>query len=65
MKLNDRVKHEEYGKGIIIHIMYEGTRRELLAVRFDKSDSSLHGCFGLCEDNHGKFFKESELEILE
>lgn len=64
MKINDRVNHSKYGTGTIIKIMWEDTKRELFIVRFDVSNSRLHDCFGLTEDNHGYCCVASELEVV-
>ena len=64
MKVNDKVNHKKFGTGIIVKIFFEGTRRELFAIRFDVSNSELNDCLGLIEPYRGYFCTKKELEVI-
>ena len=61
MKIGDRVNHDKYGSGTIKKAMFEDTKRELLVVEFDVSNSELHDCLGLVEEHKGLFCNTDEL----
>ncbi len=62
MKIGQRVIHDEFGEGVIIHISFEDTFRTIYWVRFDQPNEELHSCLGLCEDFHGKSCLKNELK---
>ena len=64
MKINDRVNHNEYGDGTIIHMMFEGTPREIFLVKFDISNGELHNGFGASSINDCLWCTEKELKII-
>lgn len=61
MNIGDRVFHDEYGKGTVIKVMYEGRIRECYIVCFDNKHIDLHNGFGLTADNHALVCINKEL----
>ena len=61
MKIGDRVNHAEFGAGTIKVIMFEDTKRELIGVEFDVSNSEFHSLLGKCKNHHGYFCDRTQL----
>lgn len=64
MNIGDRVHHSKYGDGTIIDYLFRDTKRELLIVKFDVSNSELHNGLGLSDDTDCWCCDYDDLEII-